>query len=64
MHDLGRIYSKHLRVRLTEEQDAKLNELAAETRRDRSEVIRILIDLAYSTKHRDIGLDLENALDD
>lgn len=50
-------YPVHLRVRLTQEQADKLDELVEMTYRDRSTIIRLLIEAAHATGSPDLTLD-------
>ena len=46
-----------LNIRLTDEQHARLDELAQATRRNKSEVVRLLIDAATTDGRPDVWLD-------
>lgn len=50
-------YPVHLRVRLTQEQADKLDELVEMTYRDRSTIIRLLIEAAHATGSPDLIVD-------
>lgn len=50
-------FAERLSVRLTKEQSRKLDALELATRRDRSQIIRLLVDAAISSDVPDIRLD-------
>ncbi len=51
------MYGECLRMRLTDEQAAKLRRLEAVTKRTRSAIVRLLIDAAVSSGVPDVRLD-------
>ena len=53
----ARLYPVPLNARMTRAQDAKLKALESATRRNRSELIRLLIDAAVSDGEPDVWLD-------
>lgn len=61
MDALNMVYSERITVRLTQAQAAKLRALAMRTGRDRSQVLRILIDAALRDDRPDIYLDQDKA---
>lgn len=51
------MYGECLRLRLSEQQAAKLRRLEATTKRTRSAIVRLLIDAAVSSDAPDVRLD-------
>jgi len=51
------MYNECLRLRLTDEQAAKLRRMEAVTRRTRSDIVRLLIDAALFSAQPDVRLD-------